>query len=153
MHCVCVCVWLHVCECVCVTAGNSKGGKKSVFEFLVYELVIYSLSALYILGNILTFHKLPCHFRNNWPVSHAEPTPRPVRFFSMCNGAVLSLSHSLSPSSCLLTDNVSTCRRQEQSHWSVWMIEISPWSSVIQNTLQWNVSGHPAQDTVMCNAI
>lgn len=57
---------VSACVCVCVSAGNRKG-KKSSLERLVYVLVIYTPSALYIRGKILTFQKLPCHFRNNWP--------------------------------------------------------------------------------------
>lgn len=64
-----------------VWRGREGGEKKSSLQRLVYVLVIYSLSAVYIQGNTLTFQKLPCHFRNNWPVPCAEPTPRPVEFF------------------------------------------------------------------------
>lgn len=67
--------------CVCVCAKRKGGGEKVISSRLVYVLVIYTLSAVYIPGNILTFQKLPCHFRNNWPVSCAEPTPRPVDSF------------------------------------------------------------------------
>lgn len=60
--------------------------KKSSLQCLVY--VIYAQSAVYIQGNILTFQKLPCHFRNNWPVPCTEPTPHQVDFFSStCNRA------------------------------------------------------------------
>lgn len=69
------------CVYVCVCLGKRKG-EKVIAPHLVYVLVIYLLSAVYIPGNILTFQKLPCHFRNNWPVPCAEQTPRPVDFFS-----------------------------------------------------------------------
>lgn len=78
------------CVYVCVCLGKRKG-EKVIAPHLVYVLVIYLLSAVYIPGNILTFQKLPCHFRNNWPVPCAEQTPRPVDFFFSCNQAAKML--------------------------------------------------------------
>lgn len=63
----------------CISEGNATGGAGGVITpCLVYELVIYSPSALYVRGNIPIFQKLPCHFRNNWPVICAELSLRPV---------------------------------------------------------------------------
>lgn len=73
-----------------VCEWGEKEGKKSSLECLVY--VIYSLSAVYVQGNTLTFQKLPCHFKNNWPVLCAEPTQHQVNFFSTCNRAAKLLS-------------------------------------------------------------
>lgn len=70
--CVCVCVYVLQCEW-------KRKEEKVITSCLVYVLVIYSLSAVYIPENVLTFQKLPCHFRNNWPC--AEQTSRPVVFF------------------------------------------------------------------------
>lgn len=80
-----------LCMFVCYVWMESEGGKV-ITSCLVYVLVIYLLSAVYIPENILTFQKLPCHFRNNWPCAERTSCPVvPFLFFSACTQAATTL--------------------------------------------------------------